>query len=98
MKIEFAHPEMRRCSRDARFARQYLGRRVADRYALLLNLLDCIETLTDLQRFASLDIDEASDGCVITISLDNHKRLALRHDEGNNTISIMEVLRDRGPR
>lgn len=92
MEIRFANERLKQCFVDNVYARQHFGRVVADRYAYVLNFLSCIDTASDLQRFAFLDtVAPPTISGTWSVSLDGQRRLMLQPVEDGKTIRIMEV-------
>lgn len=91
MELEFATEELRRYFVDNDYARARLGRDLADRYAYILNLFGCVDTPSDLRRFALLDMSVpiTVDG-VWSVTL-GERRLTFRPAGRGNAITIVGV-------
>lgn len=94
VELQFADERLKHCFLDKAYASMHLGREVADRYAYLLNFIGCIDSASDLQRFAFLDTvapPNISGSWSWSVSLDAERRLLLQPVEDGKAIRIMEI-------
>jgi len=93
VEIQFADQKLKQCFVDKEYACRHLGSKVAARYAHVINFLGCIDTASDLPRFAFLDtVAPANSSESWTVALDRPWRLVLQPSEDGKAIEIMEVV------